>query len=355
MYTRLPTAKEQKSTEWRYGKAGEFRKLPMFQRGHEHLATTERILAEHAVPPFLARGESARGSKKGNLLRRTIPHGTMMAFTRSFDHDGRTFLLSTDLTVVPADRVRRFKRSTFKGTALKASGSAGDIELPLAWFRVKDRPVYRIDGDAPVKTTARYKVRTFAELSDVKKKIGKKTYLQTKDGRWLDAADATIASDYGKLPFGVKPGDKWIIVSIMGGTLIAYEGLTPVYATLMSPGQGGPPRPGGDNVKDSTTPLGIYSITFKDRAATMAPEFGEDRTFWIADVPFTQYFNPPFALHTAYWHEKFGELMSGGCINVSPLDGEHLFAWTGPHVPDGWQGATGSKDNGKASWIVVRR
>ncbi len=351
MYSRLPSADEQKKTEWRYGKAGTFAKLPLFSRGHEQLATTDPIAPTHEIPPFLASGQTARGVMLP-LLRRTIPHGAMLAYTEAFDVGGRTFLLSTDLTVVPADRVRRFERSQFRGVKL-----GGEVTLPIAWFREKERPVYALADGVAKRTGAMYPVRSWVALSDERQVVDGRTFLQAKDGRWLDAADATIAQDYGKRPFRVEEGDKWIIASISAGTLIAYEDLTPVFVTLMSPGLGGIPRPGGDHVKDSTTPLGVWRITFKDRAATMSPEFGEDRSFWIADVPFTQYFNPPFALHTAYWHEKFGELMSGGCINVSPLDGEYLFGWTGPHVPDGWQGATGAaaKENGEASWIVVTR
>jgi hypothetical protein len=350
MYGRLPSAKEQKRTEWPFGKAGSFTPLSMFQRGHEHLAITDPPEVLGQVPTFLKDGGSARHEGPPPLVRRSIPHGAMMSYRQAFDHGGRTFLLSTDLTIVPADRVRRFAKSQFVGTAL---GSG--VELPLAWFRERDRPVYHVVDGVPQSTGERFAVRTHAPLDGTEMTHGDRRWLRTRDGRWLAESDATIARDYGKRPFGVQPGDKWILFSIMGGTLVAYDDLRPVYTTLASPGLGGVPRPGGDNVKDSTTPTGIFKITFKDRAATMSPEFGEDRSFWIADVPFTQYFNAPFALHTAYWHEKFGEPMSGGCINVSPRDGEWLFDWTGPHVPHGWQGASGLKENGNATWIVVTR
>jgi hypothetical protein len=70
-----------------------------------------------------------------------------------------------------------------------------------------------------------------------------------------------------------------------------------------------------------------------------------------------QYFNPPFALHAAYWHDRFGLPTSAGCINLSPIDAAWLFEWSDPHVPDGWQGATGSgaPENGPTTAIVVHR
>jgi hypothetical protein len=174
---------------------------------------------------------------------------------------------------------------------------------------------------------------------------------------YADERELTIVTAETERPFGVEAGAKWIVVSISAGTLVAYDDLRPVFATLVSPGQGGVPVSGRDHVKYSTTPLGAFRITYKDRAATMSPETGEDRSFWIADVPFTQYFNPPFALHASYWHEQFGQPMSAGCINASPLDAEWLFGWTEPAVPDGWQGATGASapENGRPTWVVVRR
>jgi hypothetical protein len=156
----------------------------------------------------------------------------------------------------------------------------------------------------------------------------------------------------------VKPEQKWIVVRLGQGTLVAYEGLQPVFTTLMSPGRGGVPVAGRDPVEASTTPLGVFYVTFKSRAATMTHDKpGEPRTHWIADVPFTQYFNPPFALHAAYWHDRFGEETSAGCINVSPSDAETLFNWSDPQVPAEWQGATGAgaPENGATTAIVVRR
>jgi hypothetical protein len=352
MYARLPTPTEQRRHEAQFGPAGVWEPLPPFSRGHEHLAIADAIAPTHSVPPFLAAGRGPRGPVL-ETFRRSLPRGTMISFTEAFDHEGRTFLLSVDLTVVPADRVRIFRKSEFRGVEL------GKVELPLAWIRARERPAYRFGEGGPVALSAPFPLRSFIALTGEKREHDGRTYLREKGrDRWIDADDATVVEPREDRPFGVGAGDKWILVSITQGTLVAYEDLTPVFTTLISPGLGGVPRRGGDLVKDSTTPLGTFRVTFKDRAATMAPEFGENRSFWIADVPFTQYFNAPFALHAAYWHERFGELMSGGCVNLSPLDAEHLFGWTDPKVPPGWQGIVGNaqKDEGvEATWVVVTR
>ena len=360
MYTRIPSAAEQKRNEWRYGPAGEVPPLPKFLRGHEQLAVLDAIRPADPMPDFLAGKGSARGPAL-QLFRRSIPRGSMMSFTRAFESDGRTFVLSTDLTVVPAERLRIFRPSSFHGVSLGAG-----VELPIGWLRGSAKPEYRRNAAGAIEPTgASWPVRTFVRLDARGSEIeqGGHRYVRVEppaDGtgdRFADLGDLTVVRRETERPFGVPEGSRWLVVSITGGTLVAYEDLTPVYATLISPGQGGVPTEGRDHVKYSTTPLGAYRITFKDSAATMSPEMGEDRSFWIADVPHTQYFNPPFALHAAYWHESFGEPMSAGCINASPIDAEWLFGWTLPHVPEGWHGATGAgaPENGGSSFVVVRR
>ncbi len=358
MYARIPTATEAKRMENIYGKAGDFLPKPLALRDHEGLATVQPIQAVDPMPEFVRLGVTASGQTPLATFLRTIPHGSMLSFTRAFDSGNRTWLLSADLSIVPADRVREFRRSAFAGISTELV-----TQLPLAWFRERPRPRYSRGANGSFQLNSRsWPERTWTPLTGRAETQGRRRFLEVRGdaGEWTEAADATVVERRLALPFLVKPGEKWILVSLTQGTLVAYEDLTPVYATLISPGRGGVPRPGGDLVQDSTTPLGAFRITWKDRAATMSPQTGGAAgstrpRFWIADVPFTQYFSAPFALHASYWHETFGEPMSGGCINASPIDAEWLFRWSGPTVPDGWQGAAGaaSPENGPATWVIV--
>jgi hypothetical protein len=358
MYRRLPSPEEWEKAERFLGPAGSFKPLSWGNRGHEQLAEVRRIPAGQEIPHFLLDGGSASRAKPLGLVRRQIPLGSMLSYVYAIEHEGRAFLVSADGTVVPADRVRPFRESTFHGVELGRDGN-----LPLAWIRSQPRPKYRRNPDGSFAPTAmRWRVRSWIELEPGMDPVthAGRTYLPTRDrdrGRilWILKDDATLAERRDQLPWGVADQDKWIIISITRGTLVAYEGRRPVFTTLASPGAGGVPIKGRDPVKMSTTPLGIYRITFKHVATTMSPEQGENRSFWIADVPYTQYFNAPFALHVAYWHENFGQGMSAGCVNVSPRDGKWLFDWTGPEVPPGWAGAAPSKLTGPATFVVVTR
>ena len=359
MYRRLPTAQEIGRAERFLGKPGTFKPLSWGNRGHEKLAEVRAIEANAGVPFFLENRGAAGSASPLATLRRTIPLGSMLAYTRSFEHEGRTWLLSADGTVVPADRVRPFRPSAFAGVEL-----GREAALPIAWIRKKPRPKYERAADGSFsRTDAAWALRSAVRLDGGAEPAvtAHGTFLKTLEvgatgaPQWIAKPDATVVREREKLPFSVTEDDKWIIISISSGTLVAYEGTKPVFATLVSPGVGGIPMPGRDPVKMSTTPMGIYRVTYKHVAATMSPEKGENRSFWIADVPYTQYFNAPFALHVAYWHESFGEGMSAGCVNLSPKDGKRLFGWTDPQVPEGWNGAAAGSKNGPGTHIVVVR
>ncbi|WP_379555963.1 hypothetical protein, partial [Pseudomonas sp. MD332_8] len=82
-------------------------------------------------------------------------------FTKAFAAEGRTWLLSADQALVPADRVRAFGESTFHGVRLD-----GDVRLPLAWFRATARAQYRrAASGAFEKVGATWAARTFVGLT----------------------------------------------------------------------------------------------------------------------------------------------------------------------------------------------
>ncbi len=136
------------------------------------------------------------------------------------------------------------------------------------------------------------------------------------------------------MPAWGKNGEKWIDVNVTKQTLVLYEGEKPVYATLISTGEAGLEDP-----KHTTaTKRGIFRIHTKHITATMSSdEVGEE--FELRDVPYVQYFDKEgYAMHGAYWHDRFGVPKSHGCINLAPEDARRIFYWTEPQVPIGWHG-----------------
>ena len=93
------------------------------------------------------------------------------------------------------------------------------------------------------------------------------------------------------------------------------------------------------------TPRGLFRIFAKHVSATMDGLAGNDEAYSIEDVPWTMYFQGNYALHAAFWHDKFGNVRSHGCVNLSPADAHWLFRWATPVLPIGWHGVIADKSN----------
>ena len=152
--------------------------------------------------------------------------------------------------------------------------------------------------------------------------------------QWVDDRYASRLAPAPRMPKWGKTGEKWIDINVTKQLLVAYEGEKPVYATLVSTGEAGLDDP----ATTKSTKRGIFRIHTKHISATMASdEVGEE--FELRDVPYVQYFDKEgYALHGAYWHDRFGVPKSHGCINLAPEDARRIFHWTEPQVPAGWHG-----------------
>ena len=283
-----------------------------------------------------------------------------VAYSAETSVNGHDFILSDDYKWVPKASVTPYPMVKFQGVKL-----GKDAKLPLAFFKAKDRPAYTraANGEFTLASTTFTRL-SFVELTGERETFGTDHFLHTKrDDLWVKEADAVLPVPQPKTPWGATVGQPdntgiapkgratWIEVAVTAGYLIAYEGTQPVFATLISPGRGGFAKPGEDPIEHALTPTGTFPISGKFATATMeAP--GE---FIHSDVPWTQNFSGPHALHTAYWHDSWGEFKSGGCVNLSPIDGKTLFEFTEPALPPGWHGVRWLPWLGPSTQVVVHR
>jgi hypothetical protein len=135
-------------------------------------------------------------------------------------------------------------------------------------------------------------------------------------------------------PALVPKSGRLIHVRLAEQTLVAYEGQRAVYATLVASGKEG-----------FETPMGLFRIHAKHVSTTMDGLAGEQDEYSIEDVPWTMYFQGSFALHAAFWHDRFGNTRSHGCVNLSPADARWLFEWATPTLPSGFHSAMSTRDN----------
>lgn len=283
-----------------------------------------------------------------------------VAWTREVSDAGRSYLLADDLWWVPRERVRDYPRVTFHGVELGRT-----VALPLAFFRAHDRPRFVPSASgALVEQAPAFPRLSWVELSGRRVTEGDVTYLETKQPRvYVRERDAVLPELAAHTPWGTPLAAEddsrapargrrtWIEISILGGWLIAYEDKKPVFTTLVSAGVGGPARTGRESLATSSTPTGTFKINGKLATATMVSRSGQINSA----VPWAQNFSGPYALHAAYWHDAWGEPQSGGCINVSPLDGRWLFyEFSEPRMPEGWHGLRWLPELEPSTTLIIR-
>ena len=290
--------------------------------------------------------------------RRLLPLSTL-AFVAEQQKDGQGWLLSADLLWLEKQQVTLYPEITFHGVEL---GPA--LHLPLAFFRRTGARKFRRTAPGRFeRSDASFALHEVVALSDQSEVQRGQRYFQTAKGDdWVREQDAVLPTPRSLTPWGARVGHEdrtgrgpkdprqtWIEVSVVGGWLLAFEGTKPVFATLVSGGRGGIPQEGKNTLEISATPVGTFPISGKLATVTLqAP--GE---YVHSDVPWTQNFQKPYAIHTAYWHDNWGNLESGGCINVSPIDGKWLFDFSEPKLPPGWHAVRWQPANGAPTLLVV--
>jgi L,D-transpeptidase catalytic domain len=291
--------------------------------------------------------------------RRSLLPLSTVAYTREATIAGQSWLLTADLLWLKRANVRLYPEITFHGVEL-----GRDLTLPLAFFRRSDSTKYRRTAAGKFEKSERvFGLHQVVALRDKSELQRGERYFQTMQGDdWVREREAVLPSPRSLTPWGARVGGQdhsslapknarhtWLEVSVLGGWLLAYEGTTPVFATLISAGRGGIPQEGKNTLEIAATPVGTFPISGKLATVTMqAP--GE---YIHSEVPWTQNFQKPYAIHSAYWHDNWGNLQSGGCINVSPIDGKWLFNFTEPALPSGWHAVRWQPTVGAPTLLVV--
>jgi len=321
-YTRLPTKAEQEREE------------PELAR---HLEANTRLAWRDApseiTPAFLAAGEPAPTPfgvpRETQLTRGRAVSDSSFALLSVYDQGGRRFGLTTDFSLLPLDRMKPVAVSSFHGIAL-----GNGVQLPVVFVRSKSAFLYAGGPKVGLSITRPLGFREALPITGHSQTIAGVSYLETSAGDWIRDENLVRVDPSSSHPGWAKPGRTWVHVSILKQTLVAYEGDTPVYVTLVSTGADGL----GDPKTTHSTVLGQFLIHTKHVTATMdSDEVGDE--FDLRDVPYVQYFSEGFAFHAAYWHDTFGTPHSHGCVNLSPMDSRWLFHWTDPPVPQAWHGA----------------
>lgn len=327
-YHRLPSRDEQRGA------------VAIVERYNELFARSESRAAQ------LLAGELPNEPQKPAVVHRFLNRGFFVAGTgievRAFRHFVRT---------VRGRYVKQSQLIARTGSELSGIELGEERTLPVAWAVRTAKPMLKRDRDDGTirwvddEEMEPWERHTVLEGWTRRQNIGGSIMhvLETDGGeRYLRSWFAAVAERIER-PSEVAEDEPWVHVDLGEQTLVLYRGDTPTYATLVSTGQEG-----------FETPTGVFQIRRKYIADTMSNlGAGLDDQYSIEDVPWTQYFEGSFALHGAFWHDRFGLVKSHGCVNLAPQDALRVFNTLWPRVPDGWLGVTTEQTSFRGSHVVV--
>lgn len=111
--------------------------------------------------------------------------------------------------------------------------------------------------------------------------------------------------------------DKWVSVDLYEQVLIAYEGETPVFSTMISSG-----------LPEWSTNEGTFNVYLRRERTTMSGAYNQPDFYLLEEVPWTMFFDGDIALHGTYWHDGYGYRQSHGCVNLTITDSQWIFDWS---------------------------
>lgn len=239
-------------------------------------------------------------------------------------YEGVAFVRTRRHLWVERGSVRFVRGSAFEGERLRRGET-----LDVAWVSVRPAKVFERPHGKVLRTLPRHAAVHLVSTRGAWAKLDQ--------GGFMKRA-ALAHPKRMPPPEGVGPTGRWIDVDIEQQTLVAYEGSTPLFATLVSTGR---------DTKASRTPLGVFRIWVKLDYSDMddLERTDLDKNYAIQDVPWVQFFEGSYGFHAAFWHDDFGRRRSHGCINLSPADARYLFAFTHPVLPPGWNAILPTEDD----------
>ncbi len=331
MYKRLPT--EQEALYWEDGVQPADAGVP------EPAQVPDAGPLEPTGPAKLSDLQGERGA----LVRRKLNRGFHVSLDREFETPTRRYWRSMSNGYIPHARMVAVEGSAFHGVDLSPEGAP---RLPLAFAVGEVRTVRENERGRPTPAASLQHHEYFPITGS--KALGNRDHLLLPDGR-LVPASAVIRIESAPRPNGVGEAERWIDLNLTTQSLVAYLGDRPVYATLVSTGRIRNERNPSVNHE---TPKGRFHILSKHVSATMDGDHAIFGAYSLEDVPYVQFFRGAFALHGAFWHDKFGRPASHGCINLAPVDAHWLFDWTLPEVPRVWHAAYPSSVGG-GTWLII--
>ncbi len=310
------------------------------QEGGESTEASRDAGPRDAGRPTLA---ALRNEDRESVLLRRLMRGFYVSLDREFDVDGRAYWRTQQNEYIPAQGLGMAEGSEFVGLALGAERS-----LPVAFIvSTRTRVYQRREDGRPRRGSRGERHDRFVVVLDEEMEDGNR-YVGDVDGR-LFRRDQVVVVESVERPPSVPPAVRWFDIDLTRQTLTAYdEEDRPAYVTLVSSGiilRRGVPE------LDHATPTGTFRIRARHLTATMDGDNTYVGPYSIQDVPFVMFYEQGYAIHGAFWHNRFGRPKSHGCINLAPQDAQWAFSWARPELPSAWHGIYPGDEG--ATWVHI--
>lgn len=199
--------------------------------------------------------------------------------------------------------------SRFAGVRLPADG----LPYTMAWTLRHLRAAQTPGGEASQANPFLYRYTRVNIYAIVE--VGGYNWYQIGPGQWVHQFNVA------KILPQARPAEvtttKWISVDLYEQVLVAYEGETPVFATLISSG-----------LPEWSTNEGTFNVWHRVERTIMSGAYNRPDFYYLQDVPYSMYFDGDIALHGTYWHDGFGYRQSHGCVNLSITDAYWVWNWS---------------------------
>lgn len=248
--------------------------------------------------------------------------------------------LKMDGRFVRADDLEAASYSKFAGATLSK-----ELELPIAYVVRRGVRAWNMDGNTASKQDELdYHERLI--LTGRYRTVQDHRFWATTDGRWVRHQDVTVLRRRHEFPEFATGEQKWIDISIVTGSMIAYQGKEPVFATLVSVGRDRL----GDPKTTASTEQGLFRVVRKQITRRVADSTDTP----LHDAPWALELESGDWIYASPHHDRFGIEHTDGDVEVSPHDGRFLWNWASPEIPPGWHGVVADPSS-ESTFVLIRK
>ncbi|HEX9619621.1 MAG TPA: L,D-transpeptidase [Polyangiaceae bacterium] len=290
-----------------------------------------------------------RGDDEKNSIREIgkLRRGSVLAVVGSWnatDEEGKEqrLGLTTAGQFVRAADLKAAEPSEFAGAQL-----GEEQALPIAFVVKRGVSSFKVeDQDAEKLKDLAY--HDMLPLSGRYREIGKARFWDAGEGRYVRHQDVTVIRRRHVYPDFAAENQKWIDISVVTGTLVAYEGHRALFATLVSVGRDRL----GDPKTTASTALGTFDVVAKAITGVEIDPRSHSHYYDVYDSPWVLELSSGQRLMAGLFHDRFGIEHTDGSVHLSPKDAHWLWSWATPELPEAWHGVSAAKDEPRTIALI---